>query len=133
MQSIETQQRARGFKRASRAVGGIDLAGCRRSDHDCIYGDEWDRWAAEGIVRVEWAFSREVDQPRQYVQDHLRTHAKQIAVLLAAGAHVYVRGDGAHMAPAVRAAFAEISTGSAATPGLVLGPDRYHEDVWGGA
>ena len=116
---------------------GIDVgpallfAGCRRSDHDRVYGDEWDAWAASGIVRVEWAYSREPNQPRSYVQDRLRTRDEEVASLLAAGAHVYVCGDGVQMAPAVRGAFAEIVAGSAATSGLVLGADRYYEDVWG--
>ncbi|MGA0121797.1 MAG: cytochrome P450 [Gaiellales bacterium] len=109
------------------------IAGCRRSDHDRIYGDEWDAWAADGIVRVDWAYSREPGQPRQYVQDRLRANGEAVASLLAAGAHVYVCGDGAQMAPAVRGAFAEIGAGSAAGGGQELGPDRYHEDVWGGA
>ncbi len=113
------------------------LAGCRRSDHDRIYGDEWDAWQAEGMVEVDWGFSREPGQPRQYVQDRIRARADRIGELLEQGAAVYVCGDGSQMAPAVRTAIGEILAGGDGTPEAALmaltEANRYHEDVWAGA
>ena len=135
----------RGFvqdRKAQRDMGkeigpALLIAGCRRSDHDRIYGDEWDAWQADGVVEVDWGYSREPGQPRQYVQDRIAARADRIGELLEQGAYVYICGDGAHMAPAVRTAIGEILTGGDGSADdaitALTEEHRYHEDVWAGA
>lgn len=79
----------------------------------------------------------------RYVQDRIAADADEVWDLLgdpAKDSHVYVCGDGARMAPAVRQAFIDIyraRTGadeSAARDWLIglVESDHYVEDVWAG-
>ncbi|WP_045746695.1 bifunctional cytochrome P450/NADPH--P450 reductase [Actinoplanes rectilineatus] len=97
----------RGFlqERAALATRGPALLffGCRHPEHDWLYGDEMRRWADDGVVDLRLAFSGKADHPHRYVQDALAAAGDEVWELLSAGGHVYLCGDGARMAPAVRA------------------------------
>ena len=89
------------------------------------------------------AFSRAPENGVRYVQDRIAADADDVWDLLgdpAKDTYVYVCGDGAQMAPAVRRAFLDIyrarsgadeDEASGWLDGLVAS-DRYVEDVWAG-
>ncbi len=116
--------------------------GVRHPDVDYLFRDEAEDAERLGIVRMRPAFSRAGDEVR-YVQDRIAADADEVWDMLGNpdnDTHVYVCGDGARMAPAVRGAFQDIyrsRTGAdddaarAWLAGLVS-TDRYVEDVWAG-
>ena len=96
-----------------------------------------------GIVRMRPAFSRAPQNGARYVQDRIAADADEVWELLgdpAKNTHVYICGDGAKMAPAVRRVFLDIyrartgSDESQARDWLVglVESDHYVEDVWAG-
>ncbi|GAA4537605.1 bifunctional cytochrome P450/NADPH--P450 reductase [Pseudonocardia xishanensis] len=111
------------------------LVGCRGPE-DLLYGDELAAWS--DIVDVEYAYSRVGD--RRYVQDALRDRADTVWELLQRDAVVFVCGNAATMAPAVRSALQEVfrartGTGEADARAWLSGlrsADRFLEDIWGG-
>ncbi len=101
------QQRAL-QKKAGETLGEAMLFfGCRHRDHDFMYRDELEGYAAHGLVDLHTAFSRE-EAGRSYVQDQIASQADKVWSLIEAGARVYVCGDGAKMEPDVRRALAAI-------------------------
>jgi sulfite reductase (NADPH) flavoprotein alpha-component len=56
---------------------------------------------------MDVAFSRD-SSPKTYVQDRLRQQGRDVYAWLEEGAHLYVCGDAAQMAPDVHAALIEI-------------------------
>src|SRR3954454_18306820 len=105
----------RGFlqERAALKAQGVPVErsllffGCRDRAADYLYADELRGWEADGIVRVEGAFSR-ADPPSRYVQDALLDCADEVWELLQQGAAVFVCGNAATMAPGVRSALMTI-------------------------
>lgn len=69
------------------------MRGCRRSDHDTIYGDEIDRWVEQGWLQYFPAFSHEPGQDPQHVEDLIVEQADLLNPLLDAAARVLVCGD----------------------------------------
>lgn len=117
--------------------------GVRDPDVDYIFRDQFEMGEELGIVRMRPAFSRAPQDGVRYVQDRIAADADDVWDLLgdaAKDAHVYVCGDGAKMAPAVRQAFLDIycartgSDESRARDWLIdlVESDRYVEDVWAG-
>jgi cytochrome P450/NADPH-cytochrome P450 reductase len=117
--------------------------GVRDPDVDYIFRDQFEMGEKLGIVRMRPAFSRAPQDGVRYVQDRIAADADEVWDLLgdsAKDAHVYVCGDGAKMAPAVRRAFLDIyrartgSDESQARDWLIdlVESDRYVEDVWAG-
>lgn len=115
--------------------------GVRHPDVDYLFRDEFEAAERAGVVRMRPAFSRRPDDEIRYVQDRIAADADEVWAMLGdpdMDAHVYVCGDGARMAPAVRGAFRDIyrrHTGTdedAAANWLadLVGSDRYVEDVW---
>ena len=115
--------------------------GVRDPDVDYIFREQFEMGERLGIVRMRPAFSRAPQDGVRYVQDRIAADADEVWDLLgdsAKDAHVYVCGDGAKMAPAVRRAFLDIycaRTGSderRARDWLIglVESDRYVEDVW---
>lgn len=104
----------RGFleERAARKAAGAPTGpallflGIRDPEVDYLHREELEAWERDGIVSVRLATSA-TERPR-YVQDRIWDDRQDVAALFRAGAHVYVCGDGQHMAPAVRAAFLKI-------------------------
>lgn len=117
--------------------------GVRDPDVDYIFREQFEEADRLGIVRMRPAFSRVPQHGVRYVQDRIAADAEEVWELLgdpAKDTHVYVCGDGARMAPAVRRAFLDIyraHTGADEDQardwliGLVES-DHYVEDVWAG-
>ncbi|WP_241387450.1 bifunctional cytochrome P450/NADPH--P450 reductase [Rhodococcus sp. CH91] len=118
------------------STGQVELfTGCRHPEHDRLYGDDLDRWHEAGSVRVHTAYSALPDHPIRYVQHALVAQADRIRELLEQGAHIYVCGDGLHMAPAVRHALAQICTERTGDDGEIRvrhleAEGRYHQDIF---
>jgi cytochrome P450 / NADPH-cytochrome P450 reductase len=117
--------------------------GVRDPEVDYIFRDQFEQAEAIGIVQMRPAFSRGPQDGARYVQDRIAADADDVWDLLgdpAKDAHVYVCGDGARMAPAVRGSFLDIyraRTGaddSQARDWLngLIESDHYVEDVWAG-
>ncbi|MBD7916780.1 molybdopterin-dependent oxidoreductase [Cellulomonas sp. Sa3CUA2] len=105
---------------------------------DFWYRDELDAWRERGVLtRLDTAFSRDQRQ-KVYVQDRLREQGAALWAWLERGAHVYVCGDAARMAPDVDAALRDV----VARHGGLSGPEasahvkrlaadrRYARDVY---
>ncbi len=110
--------------------------GCRTPDQDFLYEDELRAYEAEGVVRLRTAFSRTGDE-RRYVQHAVAAEGDAVWELLQDGAAVYVCGNANTMAPAVRAAFAEVVAAHGGEPDAAAwlagmrAEQRYLEDIWG--
>ncbi len=112
--------------------------GDRNFRSDFLYQLEWQEHLRSGLLaRMDVAFSRD-QAGKVYVQDKLTEKAADLFAWLQVGAHLYVCGDAAHMAPDVHAALLSIIR----THGR-LGPDaaedylrtlqrdhRYQRDVY---
>jgi cytochrome P450/NADPH-cytochrome P450 reductase len=117
--------------------------GVRDPEVDYIFRDRFEQAEAIGIVQMRPAFSRAPEGGIRYVQDRIAADADEVWSLLGdpdKDTHVYVCGDGARMAPAVRGSFVDIyqaRTGAdddqarAWLNGLIES-DHYVEDVWAG-
>lgn len=107
--------------------------GCR-NETDYLYRSELE---SSESIELHVAFSRS-DKPRQCVQDLMWKHRERVWELVEAGAHIYVCGDGRHMAKDVDKTLCQI----AATIGKMnernaIGlfeqlqqEGRYLQDVW---
>jgi cytochrome P450/NADPH-cytochrome P450 reductase len=109
--------------------------GCRHPDHDWLYRTEMQQWAADGVAELHTAFSALPGHPHRFVQDAVAARADRVWELLEAGAHIYLCGDGARMAPAVRAVLGDIHhrrTGGDPSAWLARMEEegRYQQDVF---
>ncbi|KAI8088985.1 uncharacterized protein BX664DRAFT_331908 [Halteromyces radiatus] len=114
--------------------------GCRRSDEDYLYRDEWPELfgALGGSSRMITAFSREPNQKKVYVQHRLAEHGEEMWNLLNQGAYFYVCGDAKYMAKDVQQAVIDMSKqfgGYSDEKGVsfvqqLRKSGRYVEDVW---
>lgn len=112
--------------------------GCRHPRHDWLYADEMRDWAESGVVDLHVAFSAVPDHPYRFVQDALAAAGDEVWDLIEAGGHVYLCGDGARMAPAVRAELAALHhrrTGGTADQAdewlrALEAEGRYQQDVF---
>jgi len=88
--------------------------GCRRSNEDFLYKNEWPAYEAEldGKFIMRTAFSREMTKPdggKVYVQDQLWDEKDKIApLILDKRAYVYICGDAHSMSKAVEAALSKM-------------------------
>lgn len=137
----------RGFvqERALQARGGKTIGrtilfyGCRKSDEDFLYKDEWDTYSSsftKGEFSLFTAFSREDPLKKIYVQDMIRSRADEVKeLILNQNAYVYVCGDASRMAKDVSRAIGESIDGSVeGSSDLYLKKmkldGRWSEDVW---
>ncbi|MDN3263154.1 cytochrome P450 [Streptomyces sp. CSDS2] len=94
---------------ALRAGAGLPPAllyfGCDAPDADYLHADELRAAERAGAVALRPAFSAAPVNGAAFVQHRIAAEADEVWRLLAAGARVYVCGDGARMAPGVREAF----------------------------
>ncbi|MFJ9844073.1 bifunctional cytochrome P450/NADPH--P450 reductase [Kitasatospora sp. NPDC101155] len=127
--------------------GGAELApallyfGCDDPEADYLHRAELEAAQRTGAVSMRPAFSERPVDGQRFVQDRIAVEAAEVWELLAAGAKVYVCGDGARMAPGVRDAFralyrqrtpgADEQQARDWLQGLVEG-GRYVEDVYAG-
>src|SRR5690606_17453271 len=137
----------RGFleERAAQQAQGREVApslvffGCRHPEHDWLYREEMQRWAAQGVARLHLAFSTVASHPHRFVQDALWDARADVWAALQAGATVYVCGDGRQMAPAVRDTLIRIhaersgGTRERASAWLqdLIKAARYRQDIYG--
>ncbi|MET8546818.1 flavodoxin domain-containing protein, partial [Kitasatospora sp. NPDC004799] len=115
--------------------------GCDDPEADYLHRGELEAAERAGAVSLRPAFSERPQHGRRFVQDRIAAEAAEVWELLEAGAEVYVCGDGARMAPGVRAAFralyrertpgADEQRAQAWLQGLVEA-GRYVEDVYAG-
>ncbi|KAF4973698.1 hypothetical protein FSARC_87 [Fusarium sarcochroum] len=107
----------RGFmrERAYQAKAGYQVGkmmlfyGCRSRNEDFLYRDEWatlERDLGDNFQLIT-AFSRESTE-KVYVQHRLLEKANDINKLLTMGAHVYICGDAANMAAAVKRSLVQV-------------------------
>lgn len=129
------------LKKEGSALGEAHLYfGCRRPDHDDLYKEELDQAEKAGLVTVHRCYSRMEDEQKVYVQHLLKQDAQKLISLIEKGAHVYICGDGAQMAPEVentlRAAY-EADKGASQEASAewlkkLQDQKRYVKDVWTG-
>lgn len=75
--------------------------GERNFRSDFLYQAEWQAWLKDGVLgRMDVAFSRDRGG-RSYVQNRMVERAGDLFAWLEDGAHLYLCGDAAHMAPDV--------------------------------
>jgi cytochrome P450/NADPH-cytochrome P450 reductase len=107
----------------------ILIAGCRKPEHDQLYAQEWLEAERKGLIKVYWAFSRNIVDgvlTKTYVQDVIESNKAELTELINDGANVYVCGDGETIGKAIPIAFGE---------GLfakLREENRVYEDIWGG-
>lgn len=99
-------------RQAQKATGSADLFfGCRHKDHDWLYQDQTKALDLDGTLSHNYvAFSRDETEPRQYIQDIIKTSGKYSVVDAIAnrGAVTYLCGDGNKMAKDVQIALVDI-------------------------
>jgi sulfite reductase (NADPH) flavoprotein alpha-component len=112
--------------------------GERNFDSDFLYQTEWQDFLKEGVLsRMSVAFSRDRAE-KVYVQHRLLEQARDIYAWLEEGAHLYVCGDGARLAPDVHAALATVvrregghgEGGASDYLAALQAAHRYHIDVY---
>lgn len=127
-------------EREARGAGGKSwlFFGERNFRTDFLYQAEWQEWLRDGrLSRMDVAFSRDRDE-KVYVQHRMKEQSRAVFAWLEEGAHVYVCGDAANLAPDVHQALIEIvareaRTGREAAEDYVrsLQADhRYQRDVY---
>lgn len=102
----------RAFLQQREAQGGAGpswlVFGERNFRTDFLYQTEWQAHLKDGLLtRMDVAFSRD-ETHKIYVQDRLRENAADVFAWLEDGAHVYICGDAARLAPDVHAALSDI-------------------------
>jgi cytochrome P450/NADPH-cytochrome P450 reductase len=102
------QERAIQKLRGRKAGPALLFFGVDHPEVDYLYKDELAAWQKQGVVEVHPAFSKAPDGEVTYVQDGVWRRREAVAELFRDGATVFVCGDGARMAPAVRATFVRI-------------------------
>lgn len=103
--------------REARGVGGKSwlFFGERNFRTDFLYQTEWQGWLKDGTLRrMDVAFSRD-RADKVYVQHRMKEQARDIFAWLEEGAHVYVCGDAANLAPDVHQALIDIVASEAHT------------------
>ena len=114
------------------------IFGERNRATDFLYEADFRAFQSKGaLARLDTAFSRD-GEAKVYVQHRIVEHAVELARWVARGAHIYVCGDAADMAPAVHSALIR-----ALEQGLDIGADaaetyvaamqregRYQRDVY---
>ncbi|MEU6767382.1 cytochrome P450 [Streptomyces sp. NPDC046853] len=131
--------------RVELAAEGAELApavcyfGCDAPDADFLHADELRAAEAAGAVSLRPAFSASPVDGVAFVQHRIAAEGDEVWDLLAAGARVYVCGDGSRMAPGVREALRTLHRDR--TPGATAADSeawlneltaqgRYVEDVY---
>jgi cytochrome P450/NADPH-cytochrome P450 reductase len=104
----------RGFleERAAQQAAGERVAksvlyfGCDHPDVDLLYRDELRALEARGLLELRATYCEAPEGARVYVRHRITEEAADVKAMIDAGATVYLCGDGAKMAPAVREALA---------------------------
>lgn len=99
-------------ERGTRGAGGRSwlFFGDRNFRSDFLYQVEWQEWLKEGVLtRMDVAFSRDRGS-KTYVQHRMIERSAELFAWLEQGAHFYVCGDSAQMAPDVHETLIAIVT-----------------------
>jgi sulfite reductase alpha subunit-like flavoprotein len=89
--------------------GDILFFGCRGTETDYFFRDEWETLARTEGLEVHTAFSRDKNEPRTYVQDQIRKNAKAVyRAMYELGGGIYVCGSSGNMPKGVREAFLDV-------------------------
>jgi cytochrome P450/NADPH-cytochrome P450 reductase len=91
------------------------------------------------VAELHLAFSAVPSHPWRFVQDALWAEQERVWAALAAGASIYLCGDGKHMAPAVRDTLIRIRMQQAGDEhaqgsewlNTLIEQGRFHQDVFG--
>jgi sulfite reductase (NADPH) flavoprotein alpha-component len=97
-------------EREARGAAGRSwlVFGERNFRSDFLYQTEWQGLLKDKVLsRMDVAFSRD-RTPKAYVQDRLRQNSRDVYAWLEDGAHIYVCGDAAHLAPDVHVTLLDI-------------------------
>lgn len=118
----------RGFlqEREASGAGGPSwlFFGERNFRTDFLYQTEWQGWLKAGaLTRMDVAFSRD-GSDKVYVQHRMKEQARDLYDWLEKGAHIYVCGDAAHLAPDVNRALLDIIASEAR-----IGPEAAEDYV----
>jgi len=123
--------------RGARGKGWL-FFGERNFRTDFLYQSEWQAWLKDGTLdRMDVAFSRDLGD-KVYVQHRMKEQARGLFAWLEEGAHIYVCGDAAHLAPDVHTALIDV-VASEAHAGREAAEDyvrslhadhRYQRDVY---
>ncbi|WP_394439017.1 sulfite reductase flavoprotein subunit alpha [Sphingobium naphthae] len=132
----------RGFLQERAAQGDAGRAwlffGERNRSTDFLYEEELNAFLRSGVLtRLDTAFSRD-ETNKVYVQHRLLEQTGELCRWIADGAHIFVCGDAANMAPDVHRALISVIqtgmglTGSAAETflGTLQSEGRYQRDVY---
>ncbi len=125
----------------ARLAPALCYFGCDAPDADYLHAGELRAAEEAGAVSMRPAFSEAPVDGAMFVQHRIAAEGDEVGRLLDAGARVHVCGDGARMAPGVRAAFRALYR--ARTPGAdeaaavawldaLMEQGRYVEDVYAG-
>lgn len=104
-------------ERETRGVGGRSwlFFGERNFRTDFLYQTEWQGWLKDGTLgQMDVAFSRDGSE-KIYVQHRMKEQSRDIFAWLEEGAHIYVCGDAANLAPDVHEALIDIVASEART------------------
>ncbi len=104
-------------EREMRGAGGQSwlFFGERNFRTDFLYQTEWQDWLKDGTLgRMDVAFSRDSND-KVYVQHRMKEQSRDIFAWLEEGAHVYVCGDAANLAPDVHDTLIDIVASEART------------------
>ncbi|WP_327186568.1 cytochrome P450 [Streptomyces sp. NBC_01334] len=113
--------------------------GCDAPDADFLHAAELRAAETAGAVSLRPAFSAAPENGAMFVQHRIAAESDEVWRLLAAGARVYVCGDGSRMAPGVREAFRTLyrdrtagagDTAAEAWLDGLIADGRYVEDVY---
>jgi len=89
--------------------GDILVFGCRGTDTDYFFRDEWETLARADGLETHTAFSRDKNEPRSYVQDQIRKNAKAVyRAMHELNGRIYVCGSSGNMPKGVREAFLDV-------------------------
>lgn len=108
---VQDRLRAWGTAAEGRQPEGVLFFGCRRSDLDYLYAQDWSTAEALGWLHpVRPAFSREgkAGEPKVYVQHRVRQEGAMVAHFLRRGAGVIVAGSAGSMPRDVRTAIVDL-------------------------
>ncbi len=133
------QERAALQARGEEVGSSLLFFGCRHAQQDFIYERELRAFEAQGLTRLQVAFSREHKERKVYVQDMIREHKEEVWQFIQQGATIYICGDASKMAPDVRRALAGIYREQQGVSSLEAeqwlsemgAQGRYLVDVWG--
>jgi sulfite reductase alpha subunit-like flavoprotein len=145
MRAMAQQRYAWSKDRTNEASGkrlenDVLVFGCRGTNTDYFFKDEWARLSHTEGLQVWTAFSRDKDAPRSYVQDQIRQHASTVfKAIHELKGRIYVCGSSGNMPKGVREAFLDVmveqsaSTSREEAEAYLDGMEkagRYKQETW---